>query len=136
MDSKDAKKLVKYWLKTAENDYRTMLSLYKSKHFSNSLFFGHIVIEKVLKAHSVKEKNKQAPYTHDLPILFKSLKSLQLEESEIKLLDDINRFNIRARYPDIKFKFYELCTPKYTKQHILKIKKLYKKLCHELEPKK
>ena len=45
-------------------------------------------------------------------------------------------YYLRARYPDAKLNFYKLCTYGYTKENIDKIKKLYKKLCQELKPKK
>ena len=65
-DKTPIKELKNYWKKTAEHDYRIMLSLFATKKFSNTLFFGHIVLEKILKAHVVKRSNKSAPYTHDL----------------------------------------------------------------------
>ena len=42
--------LVNYWLKTAEHDYDTMIGLFKIRRYSDCLFFGHIILEKVLKA--------------------------------------------------------------------------------------
>jgi len=45
----DVKKLVEYWQATAKRDYETMLGLFKIKRYPESLFFGHIVLEKILK---------------------------------------------------------------------------------------
>lgn len=39
-----------YWRTTADNDFNTMLNLYNSKDYHWSLFIGHLVIEKLLKA--------------------------------------------------------------------------------------
>ena len=50
MTEQNVKKIVEYWRKTAEYDYKTMVFLFKGKEYSNSLFFGHIVLEKILKA--------------------------------------------------------------------------------------
>lgn len=39
MTEKDIKNTIKYWKETAEHDHKTMLVLFKSKEYSNSLFF-------------------------------------------------------------------------------------------------
>ena len=62
----EPKKISSYWKKTAERDYETMCGLFKIKRFSEALFFGHIVLEKILKALVVLKIEKHAPYTHDL----------------------------------------------------------------------
>ena len=103
----DNKELVDYWLKTTEHDYKTMLGLYRIKRFADSLFYGHIVLEKILKAHVVYETKQNAPFSHDLFLLAKSLKEVNWDSQQLDLLDDVNRFNIRSRYPDIKLKFYK-----------------------------
>lgn len=122
----------KYWFKSAEHDYETMLSLYRSKRFSACLFFGHIILEKVLKGLVVAETKESAPFTHDLLALMRLLPKGLFNEKEIDLLDDVSRFNIRARYPDIKLKFYKQCTASYTKKYFDAIKALYQKLCQKI----
>lgn len=119
----------KYWFKSAEHDYETMLSLYHSKRFSACLFFGHIVLEKVLKGLVVAKTKKSAPFTHDLLTLAQLLPEELFKEKDFDLLDDVSRFNIRARYPDVKLKFYKQCTAGYTKKYFGAIKLLYQKLC-------
>ncbi|MBI5413173.1 HEPN domain-containing protein [Candidatus Peregrinibacteria bacterium] len=123
-----------YWLKSAEHDYETMLSLHRSKRFSACLFFGHIVLEKILKALVVSETKKSAPFTHDLIALTRLLPKELFNEKDIDLLDDVSRFNIRARYPDVKLKFYKQCTASYTKKYFDAIKQLHQKLCQNLTP--
>lgn len=125
--------LVDYWIKTATHDAETMASLFNSKRYSDCLFFGHITLEKILKALVVKETDEQAPFTHDLLVLYKKLKTTSLTTTEINLLDEVNRFNIRARYPDYKLQFYKQCTIAYTKPYYKKIKQLYKKLCQKIK---
>lgn len=129
------KKLIDYWAGTALYDYQTMLSLFKSKRYANTLFFSHIVLEKILKAHVVKDIKKAAPYTHDLVRLYK-LSKLSLDEEKINLLYQINDFNIRSRYPDFKHNFYKKCTKNYTQGYYELVKKLYQELCRELKQKK
>ena len=123
------KQLINYWLKTAEHDYDTMLALFKSKRYSDSLFFGHIVLEKILKALVVKKTKKQAKYTHNLLILLKKagMKNI-FTKKDIKLLGIVNDFNLRTRYPDYKLKFYKKATKIYTEKYLFCIKNLYKKI--------
>lgn len=129
----DTREVVKYWLKTSAHDYKTMRSLFKAKRYSDCLFFGHITLEKVLKALVVQTVGAQAPFTHDLLALYKKLTSITLTAAEIDLLDEVNRFNIRARYPDYKLQFYKQCTSAYTTPYFKSIGRLYKKLCQKIK---
>ncbi len=132
---KDYEKLVNYWKNTAKYDYISMKSLFDGGRYVSSLFFGHIVLEKILKALIVKNTKKQAPFTHDLVRLYKMSK-IDQEDKDKELLLEVSDFNIRTRYPEWKLRFYKACTKKYTQKYILEIDKLYKKLCQELKPKK
>lgn len=129
---KEVQARAKYWLATAKHDYDTMIVLYEAKRYPDSLFFGHIILEKILKAHYVAENKKEAPKTHDLAYLKKNITNIQLSENELNLLDDANDFNMNTRYPDVKFKFYELATKSYAEKYMSKIIKLFDKLCQEL----
>ncbi len=135
MGKEGYKKLVNYWQKTADHDYKTMKSLFETKHYDASLFFGHIVLEKILKALVVEETKDHAQYTHNLVRLAESSK-VELNEKELSLLAEVNEFNIEARYPEQKLQFYKLCTKKYAENYIKEIDKLYKKLCQKLKQKK
>ena len=129
----DYKKLIKYWVITADHDYETALALYKSKRFSDCLFFVHIILEKILKALVVQHTKDNAPFIHDFVGLHKK-SGLNLGEETIDFLDQINEFNIRTRYPEYKLDFYKKCTPDYTKKYFDKIKILYKELCQKIKP--
>lgn len=97
--------------------------LFLSKRYSDTLFFGHIILEKIIKAHVVKQTKRQAPYSHDL-ILLAQITKLPLVQREKELLAEVNHFNIRTRYPDQKLRFYKKCTKSYTHDYLTKIKKL------------
>lgn len=132
MELNEVKKIIKYWQKTAEHDYATMIGLFKIKRYSDSLFFGHIVLEKILKAHVVDATKKEPPYIHDLARLC-VIGNLALSKDEIDLLNIVNDFNIRCRYPEHKLSFYKKCTREYTEKYLDEIIKLYKKLCQEIK---
>ncbi|MFH1662285.1 MAG: HEPN domain-containing protein [Candidatus Falkowbacteria bacterium] len=135
MNNNNIKNIIDYWIKTSEHDYKTMVGLFKLKRYSSSLFFGHIILEKILKGLVVKETKKEAPYIHNLTKLAE-LAKCDLSEKEMDLLDAVNKFNIRCRYPEYKLQFYKMCTKEYTKNYLDEIIKLYKKLCLKLKQKK
>ncbi|MCL4514293.1 MAG: HEPN domain-containing protein [Firmicutes bacterium] len=67
----EKRELVEYWLDMAEKDYQTMKHLYASGDYHWSLFLGHLVIEKLLKALFVAHQAEGAniPRSHDLLLL-------------------------------------------------------------------
>lgn len=100
-----------------------MMNLYNSGDYHWSLFIGHLVIEKLLKAMYVKNVSENHPKTHDLLRLSeKSL--LEIDEEKQDLLDLITTFNINTRYPDFKRSFINKCTKEFTLDNINKIKEL------------
>ncbi len=119
--------VVQYWIITAEHDRATMDVLFNNGRYSDSLFFGHIILEKILKALVVGNIGKHAPFTHDLLQLYK-LSGIILSEDEVDLLDKVNDFNIRARYPEQKFQFYKSATKEIVEGYMNKINELYQKL--------
>ncbi|MBT9168750.1 MAG: hypothetical protein DDT19_02098 [Syntrophomonadaceae bacterium] len=132
MNNKEIKNAISYWGKTAKHDYETMLVLFKTKRYSDCLFFGHIALEKILKALVVKKIGEQAPYTHDL-VRLEKIAEIGLGKEMIELLNQVNDFNIRARYPEHKLAFYKKCNYQYAKKYYEKIKKMYKDLCCKLK---
>jgi HEPN domain-containing protein len=106
-----------------KNSLRTNGNLYKSKDYHWSLFIGHLVIERLLKAVIVKVTNIHAPFTHDLRRLAK-LSEIELNDEHKRQLDTITTFNLNARYDDYKQDFYKKCSSTYANIWILNIKEL------------
>jgi|SRR3989338_1639349 len=128
----DYKRLVNYWLKTAGHDFDVMLSLYKSGKYDACLFYGHIILEKILKAHVVNYTKKEATKIHNL-VRLAGEAACDLTARQIDLLAKVNQFNMRTRYPDEKFEFYKLCDKKYTDNYYNDIIDLYKNLCQKIK---
>lgn len=59
-------KIVQFWKESSDQNYQTMQHLMQSKDYSWGLFLGHLVIEKLLKAHFVKKHQKHPLFIHDL----------------------------------------------------------------------
>jgi HEPN domain-containing protein len=122
-DNFDKDRVIKHWIDSSDQDYETMVHLFESQDFSWSLFIGHIVIEKLIKASVVESKNDHAPFTHDLSKLA-ALSNLKFSEEQLDWLDTLTTFNLNARYDSYKSAFYKKCTPEYTREWIEIIIKL------------
>jgi HEPN domain-containing protein len=120
-NSFDKERIINYWIESAENDFKTMNDLYQTKNNSWALFMGHLVIEKLLKALYVKEKEDYPPMIHDLRRICEKA-DIKLDIQRQIMLDSISRFNINARYDDYKQSFYQLCNDGFTTEWIDKIK--------------
>lgn len=113
--------IINYWVSSSDNDLKVMSSLLKNRHYGWALFMGHLVLEKLLKAMYVKNVDISIPFTHDLTKLSEKA-GLLLTEEQKDLLDEVTTFNIKARYPDYKDRFYKKATKKFTADYITKIK--------------
>ena len=116
-------KLIQYWLDSSDDDYETMIAMFDSKRYNWSLFIGHLMIEKLMKALYVKVKSDYPPFIHNLVRLAEKA-DVKLNEDRKKQLVTITAFNINVRYDDYKMSFKRKCTPDFTLEWIDKIKDL------------
>lgn len=123
---------IKYWIDASEIDYKAMQNLFESKDYVWSLFLGHLVIEKLLKATAVQNGKENIPKIHDLTKIAKAA-GLNMDENQMDLFDVITSFNIEARYPDYKHEFYNKCDQKFTTHYIDKIMELREWLLTQLK---
>lgn len=118
------KRQINYWKTSADRNWETTLSLFRTKHYDGCLFFCHLVIEKKLKGLVVIHTKKTAPYIHHLEKLAR-LAELDLTEKQVENLRIITNFNVAGRYDDAKLDFYKRCTKEYTKKYLKISKELY-----------
>ena len=126
---------IRYWLKSAEDDWEVSQHLFENGDYSYSLFFGHLTIEKILKAIYVDRFNDNPPYTHRL-IYLAERASLKLSKEKIGLLEVVTDFNLEARYPDEKFSFKRRCTKDFTRKYLKKIGAIKKWLANRIRQSK
>ena len=124
--------VVTYWLEEAGNDLKVAGDLFDKEDYSYSLFFGHLALEKLLKAYYVKKLERHAPLIHNLERLAES-SGLELSEERKDSLIKISSFNIEARYPDIKKSFRAGCTKEFTQRELDEIKEVYQWLKSMME---
>lgn len=121
-----------FWLEEAEEAKRVAEHLFEKKDYSYALFFGHLAIEKLLKALYVSRKAEQAPYIHNLLRLAESIE-LSLTDEQRDDLIRITAFHLESRYPDEKRSFRNKCTRSYTKKELSKIDEVFAWLISMLE---
>ena len=104
-----------------------METLFSNKRYAHSLFFGHLYLEKLIKAlyAKVTPDNPVAPKIHNLRFLAEKC-GLTLDKERKAQFEAITRFNMDSRYQEEKQDFYQLCTREYTEKQIIIIKECAK----------
>lgn len=118
MTSKD---LVKSLFEQVKEDYQTAKDLFENKHYHYALFFGQLVLEKVLKILIIRKTKKVYPPIHDLKKLARTAK-IQLDKSQGEDFDEITSFNIAARYDTEKLTFFRKASKNFSQKWLKKIK--------------
>lgn len=133
--NKKVQQLVDYWIVNSRKKLKSIQPLYEAGQYPDALFYGHMVLEMILKACVVQKTGKQAPFKHNLKFLAET-GGLELPEEEMEFLGEINQFNMEARYPEEKMEFYKQCNKCYTNAYLPKIISMHKKLCQKLKSEK
>ena len=121
---------ITYWLKIAEEDWRVANHLFEKGDYSYALFFGHLTVEKILKALYVDKQNETPPFSHNLVYLSEK-SGLELHEDNLELLEEISDYNLEARYPDDKLSFFRKCTIEFTENKLKQIEEVRKWLLRQ-----
>ncbi len=124
--------IIQYWIESSDGDFKTMKNLFKTKDYTWSLFMGHLVIEKLIKACYVKNNDTNIPFSHNL-IYLSNKTGINLDEKTSNVLSDLTTFNIAARYDDYKSEFKKICTRAYAEKYIAEIGKLRKWLKEQIK---
>jgi len=127
----DVDKTVSYWEEGAIYDIDTAETLFQNGKYPYALFFGHLAIEKLLKALFVKQKKQHAPFTHSLPFLASKLK-IEIPEEMKEKLAGFMRFYFEGRYPDKQKEFYKKCTKEFAMENLNEIRDTFKWLKEKL----
>jgi len=101
MTEVDIEKQVAYWRKGADEAWETAQDLInRDRRISFGLFFAHLALEKIIKAHVWRAKKTTPPQIHNLNRLAE-LAEISVTDEDKKALAEINNFNIAGRYSDM-----------------------------------
>ncbi len=92
-------KQIDYWIIGADDDIITADLLIREQRILHGLFFCHLVIEKAIKAHFVKQTMEITPRSHNLIYLSEGAK-LEFDEDSQIFLGILMKYQLQGRYPD------------------------------------
>ncbi len=95
----DIAQQIAYWRESASEDWVVAGDLIASGRTRHGLFFAHLALEKLLKAHVCKQTGDLAPRMHNL-VRLAEVAHLTLDDAKMDVLAVMNAFNIEGRYPE------------------------------------
>lgn len=105
LDNKN--KIFKKWIEFAKADFDVAQRLFNSPKptrwtYLLALWHCHQCLEKTLKMIIIK-KDKELLQIHDLVRLYE-LAEINLTKEQMHLLEDLNEYYLKSRYPDVLYK--------------------------------
>ena len=91
--------VIAHWRKGAQDALEAAELLHRGKKYALALFNLHLAVEKALKAQYMEECRKEAPPTHDLFLIAKTLTYPWTAEQE-RQLGYLTEYAIASRYDD------------------------------------
>ena len=95
----DVEKQVQYWKARGIEDMDAARSLLDKGHLRHALFFAHLAIEKLLKAHVTRRTQDVPPKIHNL-VRLAEIAELSLPRPRTDFLKQFNVYQLEGRYPD------------------------------------
>ena len=95
----DVQKHVVYWLEGAAEELEVANELLADGRTRHGLFFLHLTIEKVMKAHVCQTTAAVPPKIHNL-LRLSELAGLSMTQEDRDFLGELSLFNMEGRYPD------------------------------------
>jgi HEPN domain-containing protein len=124
----DVEKQVAYWRAGSAEDWDIAQELIDGGRLRHGLFFAHLALEKLLKAHVCRRTQDLAPRLHNL-VRLAEIADLPLDDDHIDLLAEMNPFNIEGRYPDL---LIPLPSPKEARDYLRRSDEVYRWLMNLL----
>jgi len=107
-------------------------TLFAAKKYLHCLFFAHLVLEKLCKAHWVKNNEENIPpKIHKLLWILGGAK-VDLGEEKMMFLREFDKFQLSTRYPDYVGKLYRSCTKAYAEHLLEQVKSVRECLLKEM----
>jgi HEPN domain-containing protein len=91
---------IQYWRSGAIEDWEVAVELLNAGRTRHGLFFAHLALEKLLKAHVCRTTRDLAPRIHTLLRLAERT-DLSLSESQRVFLARFDQYQLEGRYPDM-----------------------------------
>ncbi|MGD0518741.1 MAG: HEPN domain-containing protein [Thermoguttaceae bacterium] len=97
----DLQQQIEYWRKLSQEDLEAAEALLNNRKYRHALFFVHLAVEKMLKAHVTKITGKVPPRSHDV-LRLADLARLDISDAQRTYLARLQRYSLEGRYPDFQ----------------------------------
>ena len=123
---------INYWVNTAQYDWTGTENAFGTKDYMHCLFWAHLVLEKLAKAHWVRtHEDNIPPKVHNIVWLLEQ-SNMDFGEEMMDFLKKFNDFQLSGRYPDYTLNIYKRCTKEFTYEQLEKVKEIRKCLIEML----
>ena len=124
---------IDYWINSAEKDWVSVDILFAGKQYLHCLFWAHLALEKLAKAHWVKnQKENIPPKVHNIVWLLEE-SNIDLGDVTMIFLRKFNDFQLSSRYPDYLNEIYKICNKEFTFEKLEKVKEIRQCLLKTLQ---
>jgi HEPN domain-containing protein len=96
----DIARQIEYWRSGGSEDWEVAVELVKAGRTRHGLFFAHLALEKLLKAHVCRTIGDLAPRIHALLRLAERT-DLSVSEPQRLFLARFDQYQLEGRYPDM-----------------------------------
>ena len=115
---------IDYWIDTSHNDWVTVEAMFATERYMHCLFWAHLVLEKLAKAHWVRtHEDNIPPKVHNVVWLLEE-SGMDLGEEMMTFINEFNKFQLSGRYPDYTNNIYRMCTIEFTGEQLEKVKEV------------
>lgn len=107
-DFMDKQYYIAYWKIAADKSWNVSKHLFEKTDYVESLFFAHLALEKLMKAHWVKDNEQNIPpRIHNIRRLAEQT-GWALNTTQLIFLEKMYTFQLKGRYPDYRFMIYKV----------------------------
>ena len=112
---------IAYWLDTAAFDWPAVQRMMQAGDYIHGLFFAHLVIEKLSKAHWVQDNAGDIPpRTHNIVKLWQATQLAPTSDQE-GTANVLNNYQLEGRYPDYQHQLRATTTAAYAQQLLTEV---------------
>ena len=98
---------IRHWVRGAERDWHAAEVLLTAGAYSQCVFLAHLTVEKLAKAHWIKEhENPDPPMWHNITKLLRQT-SVVLPDDERATAAELSNLQTESRYPDYTTSLFE-----------------------------
>lgn len=97
----DVDQQLEYWTIGSGEDLAAAESLLEKGHLRHCLFFAHMALEKMLKAHVVRVSHDAPPRVHNL-VRLAQCAGLTFDDEQARFLRRFDLYQLEGRYPNVR----------------------------------